>query len=125
MANDSVNLRIARGSIHGIVGENGAGKSTAMKLLYGLYRPDAGEILIDGKTCHWSTPADAIAGGIGMVHQHFMRAGTHTVLENIILGAEETRFGIIDWAGAREKLSELSKRYGLQVDLDARLEQLP
>src|SRR6267378_2916795 len=95
-ANDGVNLRVERGSIHGIVGENGAGKSTAMKMLYGVYRPDGGEILLNGKKCIWTSPADAIAAGIGMVHQHFMLAGPHTALDNIVLGAEPIRFGVIN-----------------------------
>src|ERR1051326_1609490 len=86
VANDGVSLRVAAGTIHGIVGENGAGKSTAMKMLYGLYPPDAGEILLNGKECTWSSPADAIAAGIGMVHQHFMLAGPHSALDNILLG---------------------------------------
>src|SRR5437868_1927735 len=88
VANDAVSLHVAPGTIHGIVGENGAGKSTAMNMLYGLYRPDAGEILLNGKQSVWSSPADAIAAGIGMVHQHFMLAGPHSALDNIVLGAE-------------------------------------
>ena len=75
LANAGVNLRVETGTIHGVIGENGAGKSTAMKILYGMLRPDAGEILIAGKPCVWSSPSDAIARGIGMVHQHFMLAG--------------------------------------------------
>ena len=125
VANDSVNLRIARGSIHGIVGENGAGKSTAMKLLYGLCQPDGGEILVRGKSCRWSTPRDAIAAGIGMVHQHFMLAGPHSVLENIILGAEGARFGMIDRTRARDRIAALGAQYGLQADGGARVEDLP
>src|SRR5438477_12978646 len=93
LANADINLRIQRGTIHGIVGENGAGKSTAMKILYGLYQPDSGEIFINGRNCHWSSPSDAIAAGIGMVHQHFMLAGPHSALDNILLGAETTRLG--------------------------------
>ena len=72
LANAGVNLRVEAGTIHGVIGENGAGKSTAMKILYGMLRPDAGEILVNGKTCVWNSPSDAIAAGIGMVHQHFM-----------------------------------------------------
>src|SRR6185295_15160240 len=78
VANDGVNLRVEPGTIHGIVGENGAGKSTAMKMLYGVFRPDTGEILVNGKNCVWSSLADALAAGIGMVHQHFMLAGPHS-----------------------------------------------
>src|SRR5712672_2020870 len=103
VANDGVNLRVERGSIHGIVGENGAGKSTAMKTLYGVFRPDAGEILVNGTECAWSSPSDAIAAGIGMVHQHFMLAAPHMALDNILLGAEPTRRGVIDRKGAKER----------------------
>jgi simple sugar transport system ATP-binding protein len=124
VANDGVNLRVERGSIHGIVGENGAGKSTAMKMLYGVFRPDAGEILVNGKECAWSSPADAIAAGIGMVHQHFMLAGPHTALDNILLGSEPRRFGLINRKQARQRLDELSKEYGLHVDWDQPVENL-
>jgi ABC-type uncharacterized transport system ATPase subunit len=124
VANDGVNLRVERGSIHGIVGENGAGKSTAMKMLYGVFRPDAGEILVNGKECVWSSPADAIAAGIGMVHQHFMLAGPHTALDNILLGSEPRGFGLINRKQARQRLDELSKEYGLHVDWDQPVENL-
>src|SRR6267142_2186997 len=124
LANDGVNLRVERGSIHGIVGENGAGKSTAMKMLYGVFRPDAGEILVNGKECAWSSPSDAIAAGIGMVHQHFMLAGPHTALDNILLGTEPSRFGLINRKQARQRLDELSKEYGLHVDWDQPVEDL-
>jgi simple sugar transport system ATP-binding protein len=124
VANDGVNLRVERGSIHGIVGENGAGKSTAMKLLYGVFRPDAGEILVNGKECAWSSPSDAIAAGIGMVHQHFMLGGPHTALDNILLGTEPSRFGLINRKQARQRLDELSKEYGLHVDWDQPVEDL-
>src|SRR5664279_2025437 len=77
LANAGVNLRVEPGTIHGVIGENGAGKSTAMKLLYGILRPDAGEILLDGQPCVWASPSDAIARGLGMVHQHFMLAGPY------------------------------------------------
>src|SRR5262249_17664678 len=107
-ANSNINLRVKTGTIHGIVGENGAGKSTAMKCLYGIHRPDAGEIVIQGKVCQWSSPADAIKRGIGMVHQHFMLAGPHTALDNIVLGAEPARFGRIDRARARSRLTHLA-----------------
>src|SRR5690242_18608771 len=89
VANSDIHLRVDRGTIHAIVGENGAGKSTLMKILYGMYRPDEGEILIDGKQTTLSTPQQAIAAGIGMVHQHFMLADNLTVLENVVLGAEK------------------------------------
>lgn len=126
-ANDGITFAVKQGSIHGIIGENGAGKSTAMKLLYGLYRPDAGtgSIRVRGKNVSFRTPHDAIHSGIGMVHQHFMLAGPYSVLDNIILGAEPTRFSAIDRDSARKKLTELSKRYGLDVPLDAPVETLP
>ena len=125
IANDGVHLRVEQGSIHGVVGENGAGKSTAMKMIYGVFPPDAGEILVEGKPCSWFSPADAIAAGIGMVHQHFMLAGPHTALDNILVGAEPTRFGVINRKDARRRLEKLSQQYGLQVDLDPSVEELP
>src|SRR6267142_3268416 len=103
-ANDGVNLRVERGSIHGIIGENGAGKSTAMKMLYGIYRPDAGEIIVNGNKCVWASPSDAIGRGIGMVHQHFMLAGPYSALDNILVGAEPLRWGMIDRRQARARL---------------------
>lgn len=133
VANADISLRVERGTIHGVIGENGAGKSTAMKMLYGLYPPDQGEILLDGKSVRWGSPQDAIAAGIGMVHQHFMLAGPETALDNVILGAEPPRrwarclpraVAPIDRAGARARLETLMKRYGLHVDLDAPVETL-
>jgi simple sugar transport system ATP-binding protein len=125
VANDGVNLRVEPGTIHGIVGENGAGKSTAMKMLYGVFRPDAGEILVNGKNCVWSSPGDAIAAGIGMVHQHFMLAAPHKALDNILLGAEPTRIGVINRRQAHRRLNELSQQYCLHVDLEQPVEELP
>jgi ABC-type uncharacterized transport system ATPase subunit len=125
VANDGVNLRVERGSIHGVVGENGAGKSTAMKMLYGIYRPDAGQILLSGKECSWYSPADAIAAGIGMVHQHFMLAGPHSALDNILISAEPTRLGFINRAEARRRLNALSEQNGLHVEWDQAVEALP
>jgi general nucleoside transport system ATP-binding protein len=125
VANAGVNLRIQSGTIHGVIGENGAGKSTAMKMLYGIYPPDAGEIVVHGKTCVWESPADAIAAGIGMVHQHFMLAGPYTALDNILLGAEPVRLGVIDRRRARIRLESLAQQYGLAVDWDAAIEDLP
>jgi simple sugar transport system ATP-binding protein len=120
------------GTIHGVIGENGAGKSTAMKMLYGIYPPDSGEILIRGNRCEWKTPSDAIRAGIGMVHQHFMLAGPMSALDNILLGTEPLisslppkAFTPIDRNVAREKLERLCKSYGLSVDLDAAIETLP
>ena len=124
-ANAGVNLRVEAGTIHGVIGENGAGKSTAMKLLYGMLRPDAGDILLGGTPCRWASPADAIARGIGMVHQHFMLAGPYSALDNILLGAEPVRRGVIDRPAARRKLEALAGQYGLSVDWDRPIEELP
>jgi len=123
-ANRDVSLTIAKGSIHGLVGENGAGKSTLMSILYGFYEADAGEILIDGVARAIRSSQDAIAAGIGMVHQHFMLVGPFTVLENVVLGAEG---GALVGAGERRlraELARLGRDYGLEVDPDARVETL-
>ena len=124
-ANDRVSFVVPRGTIHGIIGENGAGKSTAMKLLYGMYRPDSGEVLLNGRPVAWKSPADAIASRVGMVHQHFMLAGPQTGLDNILLGAEPTTWGFVNRLAARSKLEGLAALYGLTVDLDRRVEDLP
>jgi ABC-type uncharacterized transport systems, ATPase components len=124
IANKDIELSVARGHVHAVVGENGAGKSTLMKILYGMQRPDEGEIRVNGEQVTFRTPADAIAAGIGMVHQHFMLADNLTVLENVILGSEPRRFGGIDFAAARRKIKEISDAYGLQVDPDARVEDI-
>jgi simple sugar transport system ATP-binding protein len=125
VANDGVNLRIQPGTIHGVIGENGAGKSTAMKILYGILPPEAGEIIVHGEKRVWQSPADAIAAGIGMVHQHFMLAGRYTALDNIVLGAEPVRLGVIDRRRARIRLDSLARQYGLPVDWDSPIEKLP
>jgi len=125
LANAGVNLRVQPGTIHGLIGENGAGKSTAMKMLYGIYRPDSGQILVEGKERSWNSPAGAIAAGIGMVHQHFMLAGPCSALDNILLGAEPRRWGMIDRRGARARLDALAALYGLLVDWDCAVEDLP
>jgi simple sugar transport system ATP-binding protein len=125
-ANDGVNLRVEPGTIHGIIGENGAGKSTAMKMVYGMFRPDAGEILIHGRKCAWSSPSDAIAAGIGMVHQHFMLAGPYSAIDNIVLGDEPRRCGVvIDRNAAHQRLDALSRQYGLSVEWKRPVEDLP
>jgi simple sugar transport system ATP-binding protein len=125
LANKGVNLRVESGTIHGVIGENGAGKSTAMKMLYGIFPPDAGEILVHGQRRVWNSPADAIAAGIGMVHQHFMLAGPHSALDNILLGAEPVRLGVIERKKARVRLEALARQYGLPVDLNLAIEALP
>ncbi|GAA2451204.1 ABC transporter ATP-binding protein [Actinomadura vinacea] len=124
VANRDVDLTIERGEVHALCGENGAGKSTLMKILYGMQRPDEGTIEIDGKRVVFRTPADAIACGVGMVHQHFKLADNLTVLENVILGAEPRRGGRIDFARARTRIKEMSERYGLRVDPDVLVESL-
>ncbi|TPL60312.1 ABC transporter ATP-binding protein [Mesorhizobium sp. B2-4-2] len=124
-ANRNINLEIARGTIHGIVGENGAGKSTLMSILYGFYQADSGEIRVGGKPASISTPNDAIALGIGMVHQHFMLVDNFSVLENVILGAESDALLKKSIAKARSELERLEREYGLEVDPDAIVEELP
>ena len=116
---------MTKGSIHGIIGENGAGKSTLMSILYGFYRADSGRIEVDGRAVEIASPADAIAAGIGMVHQHFMLVEPLTVLENVLLGAEQgplLRHGL---RRARVALARLEQEYGLEVDVDARVGELP
>jgi simple sugar transport system ATP-binding protein len=126
LANAEVSLRAECGTIHGVIGENGAGKSTAMKILYGMYRPDAGEILVGGERCAWASPADAIARGIGMVHQHFMLAGPYSALDNILLGAESARpWAMMDRGRPRARLDALARQYGLPVEWDRAVEELP
>jgi len=124
-ANRDINLEVARGTIHGIVGENGAGKSTLMSILYGFYQADSGEIRVGGKPASIKTSNDAIALGIGMVHQHFMLVDNFTVLENIILGAENDPLLKSSIAKARSELDRLEREYGLEVDPDAVIEELP
>src|SRR5215813_1247334 len=116
LANDHIDLAILDNSIHAIIGENGAGKSTIMNILYGFYAADEGEILIDGVPRGISSPADAIKLGLGMVHQHFMLVEPLTVTENIVLGAEPTRGTSIDYRKARARVAEISEQYGLKVD---------
>ena len=125
VANAGVDLRVERGSIHGVIGENGAGKSTAMKMLYGILTPDAGEIFVNGKSRVWTSPSDAIAAGIGMVHQHFMLAGPYSALDNIVLGAEPVRLGVIERPKARARLEALARQYGLPVEWDETIDKLP
>lgn len=126
VANDSISLKVEAGEIHALLGENGAGKSTLMNVVYGLLTPDAGEILMDGKPLKITGPADALAAGIGMVHQHFMLVNVFTVAENIMLGNEHVKgFGFLDLDAAREEIRRVSAEYGLDVDPDAIIEELP
>ena len=116
VANDNINLDIRQGEVHALLGENGAGKSTLMNILYGLYRPDEGEILLHGKPITFSSARDAIQAGIGMVHQHFMLIPVMTVAENIVLGVEPREHLLLDERGAEKRVRDLSERFGLVVD---------
>jgi len=126
VANDDINFKVEAGEIHAILGENGAGKSTLMNIVYGLLAPDKGQILVDGQEIKIKSPLDALAAGIGMVHQHFMLIPVFTVAENIVLGHEKTnRVGLLDLATAREEIIRVSKEFNFEVDPDALIEDLP
>ena len=126
VANDAIDLVVESGQIHSLLGENGAGKSTLMNVLYGLYKADAGQILLDGKPVEFAGPGDAMAAGIGMVHQHFMLIPVFTVAENVALGHEPTkRGGVLDLDTARALVRKISDRFGFDVDPDALVEDLP
>src|SRR5215216_2550125 len=112
LANDHVSFTLEPGEIHTFLGENGAGKSTLMNILYGLYDPDEGEILINGKKVNLRGPSDAIRQGLGMVHQHFMLVPTLTVAENVMLGTEITRGPLLDEREANKRILDISQRYG-------------
>ena len=123
-ANDDVTLQVKRGEIHALLGENGAGKSTLMSVLFGLYQPESGTIVKDGKQVRIQNPNDANALGIGMVHQHFKLVHNFTVLENIVMGVETTRRGVLHMEEARKKVIDLSRRYGLMVDPDKLISEI-
>ena len=123
-ANDGVQLTVHKGEIHAILGENGAGKSTLMNQLYGLYKPTSGDIIINGKKLEMNNPKDAIAAGIGMVHQHFMLVQPFTVTENIVLGTEPMKGTVVDMATARKNVVEISEKFGLSIDPDAKIEDI-
>lgn len=123
-ANDGINLTVHKGEVHAILGENGAGKSTLMNVLYGLYQPTSGQIFVKGKEMHFNGPKNAIESGIGMVHQHFMLIPPFSVTDNIILGSEPTKGLVVDKKTAREKVLELSERYAMKVDPDAKVEDI-
>jgi general nucleoside transport system ATP-binding protein len=124
-ANNQINLKVGKGEIHAILGENGAGKSTLMNIVYGLLQPDSGEILVDEKSVKILEPADAIKYGIGMVHQHFMLIPVFTVAENIALGREKSKFGIMSFAEIKTKIKKLSDEFKFDIDPDAIIEDLP
>ena len=126
VANDGISLAVTPGQVHALLGENGAGKSTLMNVLYGLMQPDAGDIVVNGQPVTFHSPKDAIAAGIGMVHQHFMLVPVFTVAENVTLGIEQAgRSGLLDRRRTRREVAELSRRFGLDVDPDALVENLP
>jgi general nucleoside transport system ATP-binding protein len=127
VANDHIDLTVEPGEIHALLGENGAGKSTLMNVLYGLLQPDEGEILVDGVATKIHRPSDAIAAGIGMVHQHFMLVPVFTVADNVMLGTERTRgfLRFLNHGAARKLVLDVSRRYGLPVNPDAVIEDLP
>ncbi len=125
-ANDAIDLAVGDGEIHAILGENGAGKSTLMNVVYGLLQPDEGSISVDGREIKINSPLDALAAGIGMVHQHFMLIPVFTVAENIVLGHEKTkRLGILDLESARKEILRVSAEYNFEIDPDALVENLP
>ena len=125
LANDHVDFDLRKGEVHALLGENGAGKSTLMNILYGLYSPDEGQVLINGQPVEISSPHDAIARGIGMVHQHFMLIPVMSVTENIVLADEPRRGGVLlDYAGAKRRVEEISKRFSFAIEPDARIEDI-
>src|SRR5881398_695152 len=125
VANDDVSFDVQRGEVHALLGENGAGKSTLMNILYGLYRPDAGEIKLNGMPVSFSSARDAIDAGIGMVHQHFMLVPVMTVAENIVLATEPTTAGVLlDYDSARQRVRDLAKTFKFAVDPDARVRNI-
>ncbi len=125
LANDHIDLKLYKGKVLGLLGENGAGKSTLMNMIYGLYQPDEGEILVNGQAVKIHSPNDAIQLGIGMVHQHFQLVDTLTVTENVMLGNESVRGGLLNRRAARERILEISQQYGLLVDPDALIADIP
>jgi general nucleoside transport system ATP-binding protein len=125
VANDDVSFDLDRGEVHALLGENGAGKSTLMNILYGLYRPDEGEIVVEGRPVVMHSPKDAIEHGVGMVHQHFMLIPVMTVAENIVLATEPRTAGVLlDYSAAEERVRDLSERFGLAVDPRSRVESI-
>src|SRR5688572_16260411 len=124
VANDGVSFAVRKGEIHALLGENGAGKSTLMNILYGIHKPDEGEILVNGEVTNFHSPRDAVNAGLGMVHQHFMLIPRFTVAENVILGSEGDSL-VLDRESAGKRVAQIAKGYGLRVDPNARLGDLP
>src|ERR671936_1297875 len=125
LANDAIDLELRRGEIHALLGENGAGKSTLMNILYGLIAPEAGEVRVDGEPVIVRDPADAIARGTGMVHQHFMLVPVLSVAENVVLGQEVVRGAqVLDLGNAAARIRALAKNLGFEIDPWARVDQL-
>ena len=126
LANDHIDLTVQKGEIHALLGENGAGKTTLMNILYGLYKPDEGEIIVNGKKLDVQSPIDAIKAGIGMVHQHFMLVPVFTVTENVMLGEEYVKYGgVLDREKASKKIREISNTYKLDINPDAYISDIP
>jgi simple sugar transport system ATP-binding protein len=125
IANDAIDLKVAKGEIHAILGENGAGKSTLMNVVYGLLQPDSGSISVDEKLVTISEPADALNVGIGMVHQHFMLIPVFTVAENIVLGHEQSKRGLLTLADAKKKIKSIADEFKFEIDPDALIEEIP
>ena len=123
-ANDDINLKIKEGTIHAIVGENGAGKSTLMKILYGMLKQDEGTINIFDNEVNFSSPKDAIAEGIGMVHQHFMLADNLSVLESIILGMDKASLKVLNKTKYKNDINEITKKYSMPLDTDSMIDEL-
>src|SRR5712691_3415935 len=125
IANDHVDFQLARGEVHALLGENGAGKSTLMNILYGLYKADEGQIVLDGKTVSFSSARDAIDAGIGMVHQHFMLIPVMTVAENVVLGTEPVRSGVfLDEPAAERRVADMARALHFAVDPKALVEDI-
>src|SRR5438132_5231299 len=125
VANDDVGLDVRKGEVHALLGENGAGKSTLMNIFYGLYKPDEGQILLDGRPVVFGSAKDAIGAGIGMVHQHFMLIPVMTVAENIVLAEEPVTNGVVlDYAAANRRVAELADSFGFAIAPDAKVQDL-
>ena len=125
VANDQIDLKVEKGEIHAILGENGAGKSTLMNIVYGLLAPDSGSIIVDGKNVSINEPSDALNCGIGMVHQHFMLVPVFTVAENIVLGHEQSKRGLLTLEEAKLKIASIAKEFKFEINPDAYIEDLP